>query len=1041
MNLAAVFIRRPVFAVMLIAAMMVFGAISYPKVGIDSFPEVEFPVVTTTIVYPGADPETMATKIAEPVEEAINTMGGINTLRSINLEGVTQVIVEFELGVSADQAVQDIRDRVSRLQSTLPAAAEAPIIEKFDIGATPIMTLAVASDIPPRDLTRLADKVVKDRIQRVPGVGGIDLIGGREREIQVLVDPARLAGMGVTVDDVTNAIRAQNLDMPAGNFESAGRELSVKTKGEVKSAAEVGAILLPSSRAGVRVRDVAEVRDGMEEARSTSFLDGKPAVSLVVRKQSGSNTVAVAKGIRAALVELEPQMKKAGAVVTIPTDNSTYIEHSISEVQFDLVFGAFLAIVVIFFFLVDFRATLISALAIPTSVVATFAFIQVMGFTFNNMTMLGLSLAIGILIDDAIVVMENIHRHLEQGKTPFQAAADATSEIFLAVLAMTSTIIAVFLPVAVMKGIVGRFFLQFGLTVSFAVAISMVVSFTLTPMLSSRLLRASHGKKNFMLRAVDWLMGGLERGYGAIIRWALRWRIVTLVIAFFALAGSGVLVSRVPAEFVPAEDQATFTVTVELPSGSTLAATTEVTEALAKDLRDRAPGVVDTLTTIGGGAQAQVNKGTIQVNMVKSKQRTFSQQALMNWTRERFAKVEGVKITLGEASGAGGSEQPIQLNIRGDDLAELARAAEALKAELLQIKGLVDVDTTYRGGKPEVAFEVDRERAADLGVPASAIATTTRALMAGDAVSELKDGGDAYDITVRLPPAARAEVEGLANLQVRSQTGQLIDLASLVKVRRGSGPTQIDRQARQTQVTVLASLDGLALGEASPLVDAAVKRVVPAHLTTDYAGTAKIMEESFGYMIEALLLAVILVYMILAAQFDSFIQPITIMVSLPLSFIGAFGALYITGMSLSIFSMIGIIMLMGLVTKNAILLVDFANQLRRQGPGMEGKGMKEALEMAGTLRLRPILMTTIAMIAGMMPVAMALGEGGEQRAPMAVCVIGGLVTSTLLTLIIVPVVYTLFEALTHNRLVRWIEGKVFGAGGGALPAEAHQGAE
>ena len=1020
MNLAAVFIRRPVLAVMLIAAMMVFGMISYPKVGIDSFPEVEFPVVTTTIVYPGADPETMATKIAEPVEAAINTMGGINTLRSINLEGVTQVIVEFELGVSADRAVQDIRDRVSRLQATLPAAAEPPIIEKFDIGATPIMTLAIASEIAPRDLTRLADKVVKDRIQRVPGVGGVDIIGGRVREIQVLVDPTRLSGLGVTVDDVATAIRAQNLDMPAGSFETGSRELTVKTKGEVKTAAEVGAILLPSTRAGVRVRDVAEVIDGMEDARSTSFLDGKPAVSLVVRKQSGSNTVAVAKGIREALTELAPQMEKAGAVLTVPTDNSTYIEHSIAEVQFDLVFGAFLAIVVIFFFLVDFRATLISALAIPTSVVATFAFIQVMGFTFNNMTMLGLSLAIGILIDDAIVVMENIHRHLEKGKPPFEAAAGATQEIFLAVLAMTSTIIAVFMPVAVMKGIIGRFFLQFGLTVSFAVAVSMVVSFTLTPMLSSRLLKVSHGKKGLLARAVDWLMGGLERGYGAIIRWALRYRAVTLIVAIVALLGSGVMVSRVPSEFVPAEDQGEFTVNVEMPSGTKLAATTEVTEAIAKDVREHAPGVTHTLTTVGGGAQGQSNKGEVQVKLVTSGQRPFSQQALMNWVRERFAKAEGVKITLGEEGGAGGG-QPIQFNIRGDNLAELAQAAEALKAELIKTKGFVDVDTTYRGGKPEVAFTIDRERAADLGVPASAIALTTRALMAGDPVSELKDGSDAYDIIVRLPQAERSKVEALSNLQVRGMTGQLVDLASVVTVARGSGPTQIDRQARQTQVTVVASLDGLPLGDATPLVDAAAKRVVPAHLTTDFAGTAKIMEESFGYMIEALLLAVLLVYMILAAQFDSFIQPITIMVSLPLSFIGAFGALYITGMSLSIFSMIGIIMLMGLVTKNAILLVDFANQLRR-----EGKPMREALEVAGTLRLRPILMTTIAMIVGMLPVAMALGEGGAQRAPMAVCVIGGLVTSTLLTLIVVPVVYTLFEALTNNRVVRVIERLVFG---------------
>lgn len=1027
MNIVTVFIKRPVLAVMLIGALMVFGLISYPKVGVDDMPEVEFPVVTTTIVYPGADPATMESKVAEPVEAAINTMGGIKTLRSVNLDSVTQVVVEFELEVSADRAVQDIRDRLSRIQSTLPPSSEPPIIEKFDIGATPIMTLALASDMPPRDLTRLADKVVKDRVQRVPGVGGVEIVGGREREIQVLVDPARLSGLGITVDDLANTIRAQNLDMPAGSFEAGSRELTVKTRGEVKSAEQVGAILLPSARGGVRVRDVAEVVDGMEEARSSSFLDGKPAISLVVRKQSGSNTVAVAKGIRVALEEIRPQLDKAGAVLSIPTDSSIHIQHSIADVQFDLVFGAALAIIVIFFFLVDFRATLISAIAIPTSVIATFAFIDVMNFTFNQMTMLALSLAIGILIDDAIVVMENIHRHLEGGKPPLEAAASATSEIFLAVLAMTSTIIAVFLPVAVMKGIVGRFFLQFGLTVSFAVAVSMLVSFTLTPMLSSRLLQASHGHKGLLARLVDRGVGALERAYTSIIRWALTHRALTLALTVLTLVSSGVLVTRVPLEFLPAEDLSEFSVNVELPTATKLAATTEVTEAIARDLREHTPGVTSTLTTIGGGAQGQTHKGSIQVILVGVRKRPFNQQALMTWVRERYAATEGAKITVGEANGEG--QEPIQYSIRGNNLNELVQASEALKTELAGIKGFVDVDTNYRGGKPEVAFEIDRERAADLGVPVSSVATTLRFLMAGDAVSELKDGSDAYDITIRLPMAERSRIEQLSNVEARSVNGQLVNLASVVSVKRGEGPTQIERQARQNQVTVMASLDGLALGDAKVLLDEAAKRTVPNHLTTEHSGTAQIMEESFGYMIEALMLAVLLVYMILAAQFDSFIQPITIMVSLPLSIIGAFGALYLSGMTMSIFSMIGIIMLMGLVTKNAILLVDFTNQLRR-----EGKSMREALETAGALRLRPILMTTIAMIFGMLPVALALGEGGEQRAPMAMCVIGGLVTSTLLTLIVVPVIYTLFEALVSNRLVRGIERRIFGASSSPLVA-------
>ncbi|HEY8944816.1 MAG TPA: efflux RND transporter permease subunit, partial [Polyangiaceae bacterium] len=512
MRLADVSIRRPVFAVMLIAAMMVFGVLAYPRLGVDLFPNVEFPVVTVTVVYPGADPETMESKVGDPIEEKVNTLSGIKVLRSVNLESVTQVIVQFELEVAIDQAMQDIRDKVSELERDLPAGIDPPTIQKFDVGAAPVMAIALSGEMSPRVLTELADKAVKERIQRVAGVGGVDLVGGRERQIQVLVDAARLSGLGLGVQDVGNAIRAQNLDLPGGSFERGGRELTVKTKGEVKTPEEIGALLIPSPTGTlIRVRDVATVRDGIEDAESASFLDGKSAVSLVVRKQSGANTVAVAQGVRAELEKVRARVEKAGAKIALPTDNSVYIAHSIADVQFDLVFGAILAIVIILVFLKDFRATLISAVAIPTSVVATFAFMQWMGFTFNNMTMLALSLSIGILIDDAIVVIENIHRHLELGEPPLKAASNATAEIFLAVLATTSCIVAVFVPVALMKGIIGRFFYQFGLTVSFAVAISMLVSFTLTPMLSSRfLVRHANERPNVFSRAIERVLVGTE---------------------------------------------------------------------------------------------------------------------------------------------------------------------------------------------------------------------------------------------------------------------------------------------------------------------------------------------------------------------------------------------------------------------------------------------------------------------------------------------------------------------------------------------------
>jgi len=1022
-NLADVSIRRPVFAAMLIAAMVVFGIVAYPRVGVDLFPDVEFPVVTVTVIYPGADPETMETKVADPIEEVVNTLGGIKTLRSINLENVTQVVAEFQLEVNVDQAVQDVRDKVSGVAGRLPPGVEPPVVQKFDIGSAPIMAVALAGNLDPRELTRIADDILKERLQRVTGVGGVELIGARERAIRVLADPAKLAGFGITVQDVANAIRAQNLELPAGNVEIGDHELSVKTRGEVRTAKEVAAILVPGPPGQVlRVRDVAAVIDGSEKERSASYLDGRSAISLSIRKQSGSNTVAVAQEVRKALDEIRPQVEKLGATMTVPSDMSIYISHSIHDVQFDLLFGGALAIFIILVFLRDWRTTFISALAIPTSVIATVAFVQALGFTFNNMTMLGLSLSIGILIDDAIVVIENIHRHMEQGKPADKAASEGTSEIFLAVLATTSSILAVFVPVAFMKGIIGRFFFQFGLTVSFAVAVSMLVSFTLTPMMSSLLLRASHGTPNALSRAVGRALDWADRVYGAVLRRALQHRLITLGIAVGALFASFALVTQVKTEFLPPEDRNEFGVNVELPTGTSLEATSRFVESIAADLRSHSPGVTQTLVIVGGGAQGQVNRGEVRVNLKPRRERAYHQEELMAWLRARYGELHGATISIAPINAIGGGgfrSQPIQFNIRGRDLEQLVAVSQALKDKLATVHGLVDLDTTYRGGKPEVQLTIHRERAADLGVPVASIATTLRALLAGDAVSELKDGVDVYDITLELRPEDAARVEELGNLQVRSTSGELVDLANVVEIKRASGPSQIERQSRQRQITVLAALQGLPLGEAKPIVDKAAKEVVPPELTTDYAGMAQVMGESFGYMFTALLLAVLLVYMILAAQFDSFVHPITIMLSLPFSVIGAFGALFISRMTLNIFSMIGIIMLMGLVTKNAILLVEFATQLRKRGLGLH-----VALVEAGVTRLRPIVMTTAAMVFGMLPVALALSEGGETRAPMAICVIGGLITSTLLTLVVVPVFYTLMEGLTSSRPMRWMKSKI-----------------
>ena len=1037
MKLAEVSIRRSVFAAMLIAALMVFGLYSLPRIGVELFPNVEFPVVTATVIYPGADPETMESKVADPIEEALQALSGVKRMTSRNLEGVTQVVLEFELEVSSNQALQDVRDKIAAIERSLPQGIEPPVVQKFDTGAAPVVSVALAGDLHPSELTRLAKDQVKQRLQQISGVGSVDLIGGREREVKVLVDPARMTGYGLTVDDVAGAIRAQSLELPAGYIKNGSTELTLKTRGEVKSAAEIADIIVPGPPGGqVRIRDVAEVVDGMEDARSASFLNGRPALALVVRKQSGANVVALAEEIRAEVEALRPDLERRGVTAAIPTDNSVFVEHAIGDVKADLLLGALLTVLIILVFLHDIRATFIAALAIPTSVVATFAFMSYMGFSFNNVSMLALSLSIGILVDDAIVVIENIYRHLEMGKPRMRAALDATSEIGLAVIATTLSIVAVFVPVAYMKGIIGRFFFQFGLTVSAAVLISMLVSFTLTPMLSSRIMRMQHSQaKGVFARLFDAMFGRVERGYAGTLRWSLRWPWTTLALAIASLFGAVALVSRVPAEFLPPEDQSQYAVNVELPTGTTLEATIAAAEAVAADIRTNLPGVRDTFTTIGGGSVGQVNRARVQVTLTRPGERGFSQQDAMRWTRERLAAVEGAMITVDQldpfGNDGGFRSQPVQFSIRGTDLAEVVAAADALKAELARTGKFVDLDTSYRGGKPEVALVVDRNKAADLGVPIASIARTVRSLMAGDPVSDLKEGSEIYDVILYMSEEERARFEALGNLKVRAASGRLVDLASVVRVERDAGPSEIERQNRLRQVIVLSALQDTTLGEAQKLVTDAAAQLVPRHLQTSFMGDAEIMQESFEAMLLALALAIVLVYMILAAQFDSLIQPVTIMVSLPLSVVGAFGGIYLAGMSLNIFSFIGLIMLMGLVTKTAILLVDFANAERERGAVIT-----EALVSAGSIRLRPITMTSAATIFGMVPVALALGEGGETRAPMAVIVIGGMITSTVLTLVVVPVVYLLFDRMVTSRSMRWVSRKFFGVEPGATPQAA-----
>ena len=1013
MKIAEIAIKRPVFAVMVIMVPIVFGLLAYPRMGVEQFPSVEFPFVTVAAVYPGADPASMETKVARPMEDALSSMSGIKRLQSYNSESLTQVVIEFQLDVDGDKAAQGVRDRIAAIPN-LPRELETPKVQKFDFGAQPIMALALSGSLPPRDLTKLAEDVVKQRLSRLKGVGNVEIVGGRPREIHVVIDPARLAARGLTPGDVSAALDGQNVELPAGRIIENAHEVAVTTKGAFTSVQEIAdaPIALPGgpgdANAQVRIGDVAQVVDDMSEARSHASVNGAAALGLVIQKESGANLVDVARQVRAEVAAMARPLAAKGAKLTVTDDQAPFIEGSFKDVQFDLLLGAMLAIVIILCFLRDGRATFISALALPTSVIATVWFLSMLGFTFNYMTMLALSLSIGLLIDDAIVVIENIHRHLEQGKSAMRAAAEATSEIGLAVLATTFSIVAVFAPVATMQGIIGRFFFQFGITVSIAVLLSMFVSFTLTPMLSARLLRLHRGTPGALSRTIERALVGLERGYRRLLETALRRRAVTVALAGGVLLASIALVMRVKAEFVPADDRSAFSVSLELPVGTALATTQEVAELVAADLRSRCPGVTSTFATIGSGGNG-VNVAVIQLKLVAMDKRPFSQQAVKAWVREHYAPLAkgGVKLTLGEVGGVGGDDsRPVQFNLRSRNMDDLIKASDALVAELRKTKGFVDVDSSYHGGKPQIEVTPDRAAATGLNVPMSSIARTVRALVSRDKVTDFKEDADLYDVRLTLADPAQRDFPTLSNLMVRSSGGELVPLSSLVRLERGIGPSQITREARMRQITVFAGLDGLALGEATTKTVEIAKRTVPPAIETEMSGTSQLMTESFGYMLVSLGLAIILVYMILAAQFESFIHPFTIMMSLPLAVVGAFGALYIAGQTLSIFAMIGFIMLMGLVTKNAILLVDFAQKQKAAGASTH-----DALLVAGPIRLRPILMTTAAMILGMLPVALGLGEGGAGRAPMAVVVIGGLVTSTLLTLVVVPVVFSLIEGL------------------------------
>ena len=1027
MFLTRISISQPVFATMMMLALAVLGLTSYRQLKVDQFPNVDFPIVTVTTIYAGATPEAVEREVTKKIEESINTVEGIRHVESTSQEGLSSIVVMFRVGVSTQVASQDIRGKVATIRGLLPRQIEEPVVQRLDANALPIVSVSVnAPGLTPQAATQIAEKTIKKRLETVAGVGAVNLVGESTREVQVIVDRAKLEAYHLSLAQVVDALRNENVDFPAGSADRGKTEALVRVAARGRGAAEIARI--PVKRAGattIFVSDLAQVVDGVEQPKNLALLDEAPALALDVVKQSGANTVAVADGVLAAIEKLKGELPP-GISLQVVRDDSQFIRDSIHDVNLTMVIGGVLTVFIVFVFLNSWRSTVITGLTLPISVIAAFTVMLLFGFTLNVMTLMGLSLAIGMLIDDAIVVRENIVRHLQRGKDHVKASLDGTDEIGLAVMATTFTIVAVFIPVAFMGGMVGQFFYEFGITVAAAVLVSLFVSFTLDPMLSSRwvdpdLEEDRHDTRigQVLARFNHWF-DRLHGSYERLLHWSLHHRKTVLAVALVAFLSSFPILGILGGDFMPDFNRGEYQVAFKATPGTTLRETGDRARAMVRRLKTL-KDVEYTYTTIGeaGTTFKPVTEGVTFVKLRPGTGKSFSE--VLREARTVIQDVPGLTYGLFEAGPFG--QKPIQISVRGSDIDELDRISRELTQAMAKMKGVADAETSLEKAKPELRVRIDRDRASDLGIPAGVIGTTLRAAVAGEVATVIEDAeGDSHDVRVRLRGDQRRYAEDLLSLTVPTDKDDdnkdklLVPLRELATAEPGTGPSTIRRKDLVREVRVSANPDGRALGDITADIEAAVKTLnIPPGYDILMGGDAEELKDMFANMMQALFLAVVFIYLILASQFGSFTQPFAIMLSLPLSLVGVAVALLLTGDTLNIMSMIGLIMLMGLVTKNAILLVDFANQARRE----QGLGRDLALIKAGSTRLRPIVMTTLAMIFGMLPLAFALGAGAEMRAPMARAVIGGLITSTLLTLIVVPVVYTYLDGLRPETVTAW----------------------
>jgi HAE1 family hydrophobic/amphiphilic exporter-1 len=1010
--LAQLCVRRPVFATMLVLALVVVGVFCYFTLGVDLFPKVDVPTVLITIVNPGASPEEIETEITKKVEDAVNTISQVDDIRSTSSEGQSLVIVQFELAKNGDVAAQEVQNRINLIVGDLPTTAKQPVIQKFDPDAQPILRIAVSAPRSLRDVTLIADKQIKQKLENTKGVGQVTIVGGAQREIHVNVDPDKLRSYNLTVNDVFNALRAQNMELPGGNLNEGSRELTVRTTGRIADVAQFNQLTIANRQNYVvKVSDIGYAEDSYEEPRSAARLDGVPSVTLVVAKQSGENTVSTADAVKQRLAEISPMLPRDIKTEVIG-DQSIFIKAAVENIRKHLIEGSIFAAIIIFVFLANIRTTLIAAIAIPTSIISTFALMAAMGFTLNQITMLALTLMVGIVIDDAIIVLENVFRFIEEkNMPPFQAAIQGTREIGLAVMATTMSLLAVFLPVGFMGGIVGRFMSSFGFTSAFAIAVSLLVSFTLTPMLCSRFIKrpepigpGQHASKESPIFKF------IDTHYTRMLEWSMHHRKTVLVGCMITIFAIVPLFKFVGKNFLPADDQSQYNVLIRTPEGTSIAATTNLADRIAQDIR-KLPGVTHTLMTAGGSADKSVNNASIYVKLSDVDERELSQQQLMQKTRELMAGYPpeihtGVELVSAFSSNQSNAE--IQYYIQGPDLDKLNTYSDQLLAQMKKIPNFADVDSTMRSGKPEVRLDIDRPRAADLGVSVLDIEQALNTLVAGQTASTFKAGEDQYDVVVRAQEKFRGGVDGLAKMTVPSRKIGSVGLDEVVRIQTGTGPSSINRIGRQRQVTLTGNtLPGGSQADVLARLNAAVQEM---HLDPGYrvgtVGASKELGRTGYYFMLAFGLAFVFMYIVLAAQFESFIHPVTILLTLPLAIPFGIVSLLIMGQTVNIFSGLGLLLLFGIVKKNAILQIDHTNHLR-------DSGMKryDAIILANRDRLRPILMTTIALVAGMAPLVISRGTGAATNRSIGVLVVGGQSLCLLLTLLAVPVFYSIWEDL------------------------------